>query len=138
MKWAERIIQSCPDTLRKTLHQPLCSLHIALASLRGAYAAPIAPLVPRPALILFGHIASSLYLLEHTIWANVHDQTSLDCDIEVFRRWIEEGGLHTVIEDVRKAKDASANRAQLDLLLVYGHEGVVPNSGDGTSVRARL
>ncbi len=41
-------------------------------------------------------------------------------DVEVFRRWVEEGGLSMAMADVRRAKAAPSDRLRVDGDLVYG------------------
>lgn len=86
----------------------------------NAYKAPIHPLLPRPALFLFCHVASSLYLLEHAIWAVNTKEPEAQTDVEVFRRWVLEGGLDAALETVRRTKSAQKDRVQLDAAIVYG------------------
>ncbi|KAL6304350.1 acyl-CoA dehydrogenase/oxidase [Sparassis latifolia] len=117
--WARTILSSCPASLRGKLREPLEALHAACDDLSQTYKAPIAPLVPRPALFLFSHIASSLYLLEHAIWAHQKSEVSSSSDIEVFRRWVVEGGLSLAVENVRRAKTSPTDRSQMDSEIVY-------------------
>lgn len=80
--------------------------------------------------MLLGHTASALYLLEHAMWACAREEPSRELDVEVFRRWVEEGGIHALVEEVSLARDAPKDRAEVDLMLVYGLEE--------ESIRARL
>ena len=88
--------------------------------LADAYKAPMHPLLPRPALLLFAHTASSLNLLEHAIWAVNAGEPDSATDGEVFRRWVLEGGLDVALENVRRAKNAPHDRVQTDANIVYG------------------
>jgi len=90
-----------------------------LEEMAAAYKSPLSPLVPRPALILVGYIASGLYLLEHATWAHNTGQPDCVSDVEVFRRWTLEGGLVAAIEDVRRVKTASEERMNLSSMIVY-------------------
>ncbi|OBZ71330.1 putative acyl-CoA dehydrogenase AidB [Grifola frondosa] len=118
--WANTVLSSCPASLGDFLSGPLGSLRSALDVLADAYAAPIPPLVPRPALFLFCHIASGLYLLEHAIWAHSTAEPTRETDVEVLRRWVTEGGLDVALENVRRAKAAAGSRIQMDANIVYG------------------
>ncbi len=99
---------------------PLAALRIALDVLADAYQAPMHPLLPRPALLLFAHMTSSLNLLEHAIWAVSTGEPDSATDVEVFRRWALEGGLDVALENVRRVKNASADRVHSDAKIVYG------------------
>ncbi|RPD62338.1 hypothetical protein L226DRAFT_532644 [Lentinus tigrinus ALCF2SS1-7] len=118
--WARDILNSCPDSLAQSLGGPIASLRIALDALTDAYKAPMHPLLPRPALLLFAHIASSLNLLEHAIWAVNTGEPDSATDVEVFRRWVLESGLDVTLENVRRAKNAPGERVQADTNIVYG------------------
>lgn len=88
----------------------------------GSYVKPLNPLIPRPALILLGAITSGVYLLEHAIWShNIGESTSL-VDIEVFRRWIFEGGMESAIEAVQRIRLNPAKRVDLNSELVFGEK----------------
>ncbi|KAI0632061.1 acyl-CoA dehydrogenase/oxidase [Trametes polyzona] len=123
IKWANDIIASCPSALAQTLGEPLAVLRKALSALLDAYKTPLHPLVPRPALFLFCHIASSVYLLEHAIWASNMSEPGHEIDAETFKRWVLEGGLDVALENVRRAKASSQDRMQTDSAIVYGAKG---------------
>ena len=117
-QWAEAIISSCPSSLLSQLRTPLTILKSALSDLSISYTHPIPPLLPRPALFLFGYVASCLYLLEHAIWANSEPEG--ETDVEVLRRWVIEGGFGSAVEEVRRTREMSKERAKADLGIVYG------------------
>ncbi|KAI0755038.1 acyl-CoA dehydrogenase/oxidase, partial [Daedaleopsis nitida] len=119
--WVNDILNACPASLAATLREPIANLRVALDALADAYKAPMHPLVPRPVLFLFSHVASSAYLLEHTIWAVNTAEPGYQTDVDVFRRWVLEGGLDTALENVRRAlKNAPEDRIQADSDIVYG------------------
>lgn len=125
LQWARDIITSCPSTLGDSLSGPIASLRIGVDALVDTYKAPMHPLLPRPALFLFAHVASSAYLLEHAIWAVKTSEASRDVDVEVFRRWVVEGAFDVALENVRKVKNLPAQeRVQTDADIVYGAERV--------------
>ena len=97
-------------------------LGIALQEIARSYVTPIAPLVPRPALFVFSYVASAIYLLEHAIWARDVGEKTADVDLEVFRRWVDENGLGTAIEDVRRARKDPSTRSVMDAKIVFGDE----------------
>ena len=92
----------------------------AIDEISVAYAKPMSPLIPRPALMLLGAIASSIYLLEHAVWAEVQPEFANNLDAEVFRRWVIEGGMEGAIQAVKRAKVNAGARAALNSALVFG------------------
>ncbi|KAI0354904.1 acyl-CoA dehydrogenase NM domain-like protein [Trametes cingulata] len=123
VKWADGILASCPDGLAQMLAEPLAVLRKALAALADAYKAPVHPLLPRPALFLFSHIASSIYMLEHAVWSVKTSEPGSDIDVEAFKRWVLEGGLDTAMENVARTKNSRDSRTQTDSAIVYGASG---------------
>ncbi|KAG6831929.1 hypothetical protein H0H92_006530 [Tricholoma furcatifolium] len=118
--WIKEVLSSCPADLAEQLLEPLEILNNSLSELATALRKPIAPLAPRPALMLTGYMASSVFLLEHAIWAHVNKESSRDTDVEVVRRWILEGGMVVAIEDVRRARVDVGKRSKADLKMVFG------------------
>ncbi|KAI0648104.1 acyl-CoA dehydrogenase/oxidase [Trametes meyenii] len=123
IQWSNEVLVSVPAILAQTLEEPISLLRKALAALADAYKTTGQPLVTRPALFLFSHIASSVYLLEHTAWAVKTAQPGYETDLDVFRRWVLEGGLDTSLENVRRAQRAPKDRSQTDATIVYGANG---------------
>ncbi|TFK52431.1 hypothetical protein OE88DRAFT_1698245 [Heliocybe sulcata] len=118
LQWVNSTLSSCPT--RMATEGVL--LGDALKELQAAYMPPVSPFVTRPALFLFGYIASSLYLLEHAVWSSATSQPEQETDVEVFRRWVVEGGLQGAMEAVRKARAAEPeSRFQADHAIVYGN-----------------
>ncbi|EPT05299.1 hypothetical protein FOMPIDRAFT_1057572 [Fomitopsis schrenkii] len=122
LAWENSVLATCTHEFQveHSLDAPLDALRSALNELSNAYAAPIRPLVPRPALFLLSHIACAVYLLEHAIWAYKVNAASRQVDLDAFKRWVEEGGLTEAVADVRRAKQAQPQRLQEDKDLVYG------------------
>ncbi|THH19219.1 hypothetical protein EW146_g1919 [Bondarzewia mesenterica] len=118
--WAEMSLASVPDPLKMQIEEPLSLLRTGLEELQAAYKQPVPMLVPRPAFMLFAHVASGFYLLEHAVWSYNKDEAQRDVDIEAFCRWIIEGGLKAAREDVKRAKITSLDRSNMDSALVYG------------------
>ncbi|KAG7088385.1 hypothetical protein E1B28_012386 [Marasmius oreades] len=117
-EWAEAVVASCPPQF-KDLPQ-LQLLVSGLNHLSSTYENPIPTLMPRPALMLMGYTTSSLLLLEHTIWSSTTMQPERETDITVLCRWIEEGGLSSAIEDVKRVEKNSRNREIEDSAIVFG------------------
>jgi hypothetical protein len=67
-----------------------------------------------------GFVAASSYLLEHAIWSHTDEGAERDTDVEVFRRWVLEGGMVAAIEDVRRVKVGTDPRVQSNSSLVFG------------------
>ncbi|KAG5635043.1 hypothetical protein H0H81_012627 [Sphagnurus paluster] len=101
-------------------YAPLALLSAALTELTSALAAPTAPLVSRPAIILVGFVAAAVFLLEHAVWAHTTSEQTREVDVDVVRRWVIEGGVGPAIEDVRRARRDTSGRASSDRDLVFG------------------
>jgi hypothetical protein len=67
-----------------------------------------------------GFVASSSYLLEHAIWSYAEGEAERDTDVEVFRRWVLEGGMVAAIDDVRRVKLSTDHRVGSNSSLVFG------------------
>jgi len=116
--WGQCVISLCPIALRPRIQKQLTLLLTALETLAGIFMVDIPSLMPRPALLLMGHTASCLYLLEHAIWSYTNAEGSVD--VEVFRRWAAEGGLTEAIEEVKRAEDATKQRELANSAIVFG------------------
>ncbi|KAH9936374.1 uncharacterized protein B0H18DRAFT_1081997 [Fomitopsis serialis] len=110
-----------------TLGAPLDILRSALDDLTAAYAAPIPPLVPRPALFLLSHVACGAFLLEHAVWACKTNAATRRIDVDVLKRWMEEGGVTQAVQDVRRARQTQLQRLQEDREVVYGTDARAVN-----------
>lgn len=126
-QWARDILSSCPVDIKSQSKPSLELITTGLTEIQMAYKAPIAPLIPRPGLLLVGHVASSINLLEHAIWSATTSQPEAPEDLEVFKRWSQEGGLSAAIEEVRIAKEGR-NRMLANVNIVYGIGGIVTPS----------
>lgn len=60
--------------------------------------------------MLVGYVASGVYLLEHALW-----EGSEDIDVEVFSRWMIDGGLKSTVEEVERAKGDVQQRIKKDI-----------------------
>ncbi|KAJ7643232.1 acyl-CoA dehydrogenase NM domain-like protein, partial [Mycena rosella] len=87
-QWAARIISLSPDKSGS-----VALLQDVTDQLPSFFKRTTNPLLPRSLLVLLGHIASSIYLLEHAIWARSHGEPSATVDWDRFLRWVEEGSL---------------------------------------------
>ncbi|KAI0057809.1 acyl-CoA dehydrogenase NM domain-like protein [Artomyces pyxidatus] len=120
MTWAHGLLTSVPDGLRSDIAVSHSELSAALQELSVAYKAPVHDLIPRSAFMLISQITTSLYLLEHAAWSHSTRDRQRDIDVEAFRRWVDEGGLKTARDDVKRVLGAGDYRSQLDFALVYG------------------
>ncbi|KAH7922943.1 hypothetical protein BV22DRAFT_1036936 [Leucogyrophana mollusca] len=120
--WGTRIIDSCPSDLKASLEKPLQLLQTGIRDIQAIYRGTdrMAPLVPRPALLLLGYIASSAFLLEHAIWSWSTNNAERETDVEVFRRWVIEGGMVAVMQDVHIARGSTKERLTTNTAIVYG------------------
>lgn len=130
LRWANGILSLTPSELHNVLRSPLNYLRSGLLMLTGVFkkldpSSTSGSLVPRPALMLFAHLTTAIYLLEHAIWSHQNRATNgldSETDIEVFRRWVEEAGLREAMEAAKVAMAADGCRMRLDELMVYGEE----------------
>lgn len=97
------------------------------------------PLLPRPALVLFSYTTCALYLLEHAAWAVKKHEPQAEADVEVLRRWVDEGGFQGAVDEVLRSSSGSSEdvRARLEQngAIVYG-PAVLGQRSEGA--RARL
>lgn len=119
-QWANSIISSYPANLSGELSGALDALRKGLDETRSTYVGRLAPLASRPALMVFSHVTSALYLLEHAVWASTTGEPTAETDVEVFRRWVDEGGLHEALQDLQRAKATGECRSKTDTQIVYG------------------
>ncbi|KAF8964393.1 acyl-CoA dehydrogenase/oxidase [Flammula alnicola] len=120
ISWTASVMDSCPASLRQEFSPAFSILKEAIEEVIPSYKKPMNPLVPRPALMLIGAIASSIYLLEHAIWSYNNSEPTKDLDVEVFKRWIFEGGVEGAIQAVQRAKVNTEERVKLNSALVFG------------------
>ncbi|KAF8627499.1 hypothetical protein AX17_006310 [Amanita inopinata Kibby_2008] len=120
ISWAKDILYSCPAGLKPHVSESIELVLESLDELKASYQQPILPLVPRPALILMGCVASSVYLLEHAIWSYSTREPTSDIDTEVFVRWVAEGGTRAAIADVKRAKKSNDKREVANSSIVFG------------------
>ncbi|KAG6854651.1 hypothetical protein C0991_003299 [Blastosporella zonata] len=118
--WVEEVVSSCPTDLQERLQEPLGILNGALSELGASLQKPIAPLVPRPALMITGYVASTALLLEHAIWSHGIGHSERDTDAEIVYRWAVEGGMVSAVEDVRRARQNGNNRGKANSLIAFG------------------
>ncbi|KAI6042677.1 hypothetical protein EDC04DRAFT_2866644 [Pisolithus marmoratus] len=118
--WAKAILDSCSPEFNLQHATALGILRTAVKRIREVYQEPgrLSPLVIRPALLLVGHTAASLALLEHAMWSwrrSTEDSTN----VEVFRRWVVEGGLSASMEEVGHLMGQSQPRMQMNNAITY-------------------
>ena len=86
--------------------------------------------MPRAALMLFAHVTSAIYLLEHAFWSYTQGETSArdkeehEVDVEVLVRWVEEFGLDKAVRDVELVWEfgSGKEREWKDSVVVFGSE----------------
>ncbi|PFH54068.1 hypothetical protein AMATHDRAFT_845 [Amanita thiersii Skay4041] len=121
--WAQETMAGCPSGMKSQVSESIDVLSEALKEIATSYQQPIQPLVPRPALMLMGCVASSIYLLEHANWAYATGEPTKDIDVDVFMRWVIEGGTMAAIADVKKAKQSGEGRIAANSSMVFGGLG---------------
>ncbi|KAK7016880.1 acyl-CoA dehydrogenase NM domain-like protein, partial [Favolaschia claudopus] len=112
-QWGQTIISSAP---KKT--PAIAYLQQTLTELPTIFRKTLNPLLPRSILILFGHVASSLFLLEHAIWSRSHDESKAETDMVVFERWV--GGLGQILNEIRSLEEGVEERIRVNGLVVGG------------------
>ncbi|KAJ7038422.1 acyl-CoA dehydrogenase NM domain-like protein [Mycena alexandri] len=112
-QWGQEIISSAPKG------SPVLSrLQHALNDLPSFFRKTRNPLLPRSILTLFATISSSLFLLEHAVWARATGELEADTDLAVFERWVEEGGLKGTLDEIKDLEAAGEDRIRVNGLLV--------------------
>ncbi|KAF9533136.1 acyl-CoA dehydrogenase/oxidase [Crepidotus variabilis] len=121
VSWANSIIDSGPTQMQTTLSFHISLLRLALQEISTCYTPPIQPLVARPTLFLVGAVTASISLLEHAIWSSQSSEPSSKLDLEIFSRWVSEGGLGESIDAVKRARTMdSATRITSNSEIVFG------------------
>ncbi|KIJ62634.1 hypothetical protein HYDPIDRAFT_93981 [Hydnomerulius pinastri MD-312] len=120
--WGNKIIDSCSPELERELEVPLGELKAAFQQIQEVYSKStgISPLVPRPALLLVGYAASATMLLEHAVWSDSTKTAERGADVEVFTRWVSEGGLRQSSKEVQTALGLGKERITMNSTLAYG------------------
>lgn len=97
------------------------ALRGGLDDITTVFAAPMPALLPRPAIMLVSYVASSLYLLEHAVWSYTNGELERAMDVEVFRRWVMEGGFAEAVADVKRSRASEeSERLVANSEIVYG------------------
>ncbi|KAJ6564478.1 hypothetical protein B0H19DRAFT_1141190 [Mycena capillaripes] len=74
------------------------------------------PLLPRSILILFAHVASALFLLEHAVWARATGEPGAATDIASFERWVD--GLKGALDEIADLEEGVEERIRVNELVV--------------------
>ncbi|KAJ6590072.1 acyl-CoA dehydrogenase NM domain-like protein [Mycena vulgaris] len=113
-QWAAKIISLSPiKSASLTLLQDVTN------QLPSLFKKTTNPLLPRSLLVLLGHVASSVYLLEHAIWAQSNGEPSAPIDWDRFSRWTEEGGLKAAVAAVQVLDTGTEERIKENRAHVY-------------------
>ena len=119
-QWADAIIASVSPVLFANISGGIKLLQAAISEFTSAFTKPIAPLVPRPGIMLFGYVTAALYLLEHAVWSHENNDAEKEVDADAFVRWVEEAGMESAVKEVQKMKHAGDERVKKNAALVYG------------------
>ena len=122
-KWGTMILDSCPPELGNKVAGPLEVVRAAFQTIGEVYGHPtrISPLLPRPGLMLVGYAASAAMLLEHAVWSHNTKTLDREVDVEVFVRWVNEGGLSSSLQEVLEiTAGRNDERPSMNSMLVYG------------------
>ncbi|KII90615.1 hypothetical protein PLICRDRAFT_52341 [Plicaturopsis crispa FD-325 SS-3] len=121
LAWGRGIVASCPEELQNKNGDALQALRGGLDDITTVFAAPMPALLPRPAIMLVSYVASSLYLLEHAVWSYTNGELERAMDVEVFRRWVMEGGFAEAVADVKRSRASEeSERLVANSEIVYG------------------
>ncbi|KAJ6481448.1 acyl-CoA dehydrogenase NM domain-like protein [Mycena vitilis] len=110
-QWGEAIVSSYPKKIPALAH-----LQQALADLPAFFRKTRNPLVSRSILILFAHVASAVFLLEHAVWSRANSEPEAAADIAVFERWVD--GLKRVIDEIAGLEEGVEERIRVNGLVV--------------------
>ncbi|KAJ7496701.1 acyl-CoA dehydrogenase NM domain-like protein [Mycena latifolia] len=113
-QWAAKVISSAP-----VKSGSLVLLENVTSQLPSLFKRTVNPLLPRSLLVLLGHVASSVYLLEHAIWAQDHGEPSTKIDWDKFSRWVEEGSLKAAVAAVEVLGTGTEDRIEYNRGHVY-------------------
>lgn len=119
--WASKVIMSCPKDLQGVLTPVLSLLTKGIEALKLAFTGKVHELAQRPALILVGHLTSSLHLLEHAVWSWDNNRETKDVDIEVLRRWVLEEGFQQAMDELERMRNSGYYRLQMDRAIAFGN-----------------
>ena len=118
------VLNSCPASLQLRVASAVKILKEAIEAIRQVYTLPMNTLSPRPALMLVGAISSSVYLLEHAIWSHTISENTEDLDVDVFNRWVFEGGMEATIQLVKRVQYGTEERVKFNAALVFGSKTI--------------
>lgn len=121
LQWIDSIISEVSTELSTELKDSLRAIREAKEQLFLALSPPIHKLIPRSALILFGYLSSTLYLLEHAIWSFQQGRSEKGMDIHCVNLWVSEG-LSSAVTDVQRILGVKnvEQRIAFDRAMLYG------------------
>ena len=71
--------------------------------------------------MLVGYVTSAAMLLEHAVWSHNTKTLDREVDVEVFVRWVNEGGLSSSLQEVLEiTAGRNDERPSMNSMLVYG------------------
>ncbi|KAG9052184.1 hypothetical protein FS842_010360 [Serendipita sp. 407] len=82
--------------------------------------------LPRQTLLIFGHVTSAIYLLEHAVWVADNGEEDALIHFDAFARWTIEGGVagsglrDMVTQFERRSKSRKEKRVERDRESVFG------------------
>ncbi|KAJ6564529.1 hypothetical protein B0H19DRAFT_1233404 [Mycena capillaripes] len=110
-QWGQSIISSYPKK-----SPALTRLQQAVTDLPSFFRMTRNPLLPRSILILFAHVASALFLLEHAVWARATGEPGAATDIASFERWVD--GLKGALDEIAELEEGVEERIRVNELVV--------------------
>lgn len=129
LQWASEVVYLANDSIKEVCKTQLDTLTDAITYLDPVLINPTSvpsSILPRPIFFLLGHVASSVFLLEHASWSfGCDEELSNDRKTHVlaFARWVDEGpngcGLVESQKGVEKTRKNHALVTRDDKALVY-------------------
>lgn len=115
----------CPPELRSKAWAPLEAVKAAFQTIEEIYGQSheIPPLLPRSELMLVCHAVSAAVFREHAKWSHTMKTSDRGVDLEVFVRWMNEGGISSSFREVLEISTRhSGARISMSSTLACGHK----------------
>ena len=122
LQWANKVTRSCSAEMG--FQRQVEILQSALALIEVALAPSGQNLLARPTLMLFAHLTTALYLMEHAIWSHENRETDGEVHNITLVRWIDEGGMLPLMQQFEEGRYTKSDRLGSNSILVHGSKRV--------------